>query len=108
VLVELLERQMADEATDSLPAAHELIPGLGSTTAVVVPGGAGADGQSLSQLHIRAATGATVVAISHGDTTTTMPSGHDRIEGGDTVVLAGAEHSVEAARDLLERMTPPS
>ncbi|PRQ01068.1 Inner membrane protein YbaL [Enhygromyxa salina] len=106
-LVDLLERQMADDQSPSLPAAHELLPGLGSTTAIVVPSGAWASGQTLAELHIRALTGATVVAISRADGTTSMPSGHDRIEAGETLVLAGAEHAVATARELLERDTAP-
>jgi CPA2 family monovalent cation:H+ antiporter-2 len=100
-LGELLQQQMAQETA---PVVPELLPGLGTTTAITIETGWHADGRSLAELDVRAATGATIVAIARDGETRPMPSGHDRLAVGDTVVLAGADHAVEAAR---QRLTQP-
>nr|WP_255216390.1 cation:proton antiporter [Pseudenhygromyxa sp. WMMC2535] len=113
-LVELLGRQMADESEHPQgdaragghpspgPRSEDLLPGLGSTSRVVVSAEAWAAGRTLAELNIRALTGATVIAIAHEGETTSMPSGQDRLDPGDSLVLAGAAHAVEAARGLLD------
>lgn len=105
-LVELLERQMAHAEPQSLPTARTLFPGIGTIEAVIVPSGAWSNGRTLRDLDVAATTGATVVAISHGESSTAMPSSDHRLEEGDTVILTGAEHAVDAARKLLERSQP--
>jgi K+/H+ antiporter YhaU regulatory subunit KhtT len=91
-----------------LPSVEDLLPGFGSTSVVVVPGGAGAAGQTLAALNVRAATGATIIAISRDGQTISMPSGHEPLREGDTLALAGAEHAVEAATRLLTGTLEPA
>ena len=101
-LVELLEKQMAQEHTPAaLPTGDELLPGLGTTARVLLSETDWAAGRTLAELHVRALTGATILAIARSGETTAMPSGHDRLEIGDALLLAGAEHAVAAARQLL-------
>ncbi|PRQ09951.1 cation:proton antiporter domain-containing protein [Enhygromyxa salina] len=107
-IVDLLGRQMADDpASASLPSVDQLLPGFGATTMVVVPAGAAAAGQTLAGLNVRAATGATIIAISRDGQTISVPSGHEPLVVGDVIALAGAEHAVEAATALLTRATHP-
>ncbi|KIG19508.1 POTASSIUM/PROTON Antoporter ROSB [Enhygromyxa salina] len=110
-IVDLLGRQMADEAASTnLPTVDQLLPGFGSTSRVVVPDNASAAGQSLAALNVRATTGATILAISRDGQTLSVPSGHDLVIAGDVIALAGAEHAVEAATLLLTRQVdePPA
>jgi CPA2 family monovalent cation:H+ antiporter-2 len=72
-----------------------------------MPAGAWAVGKTLAMLNLRAATGATILAISRDGQTVSMPSGHDPLVAGDTLALAGAEHAVEAAKLLLTRTRAP-
>jgi monovalent cation:H+ antiporter-2, CPA2 family len=107
-LVDLLERQMAIETSSvKLPTVEELLPGLGATSVLVMPAGAWAVGKTLATLNLRAATGATILAISRDGQTVSMPSGHDPLVVGDILALAGAEHAVEAAKLLLTRTRAP-
>jgi CPA2 family monovalent cation:H+ antiporter-2 len=104
-LAELLERQLADDAA-SLPTPEALLPGLGTVQAVVIDSAAAPAGQSLAELDLRVVTGATVVAIGRDGDNIAMPSGHHRLEAGDTVVVAGAPHAVAAAVAALGRRGP--
>lgn len=99
-LAELLERQLADDAP-SLPTPQALLPGLGTVEAVVIDPAAAPAGRSLAELDLRVVTGATIVAIGRDGDDIVMPSGHHRLQAGDTVVVAGAPHAVEAAVTLL-------
>jgi monovalent cation:H+ antiporter-2, CPA2 family len=106
-LVALVQSQMASSESEPLPSASELLPGLGETRAVVVAPDAWACGRSLSELDLRARTGATVLAISRGERTMAMPAGQDIVEAGDTLLLAGGERAVVAATRVLERAASP-
>lgn len=60
-------------------------------------------GKKLSELNIRAATGATVIAILRDGRTHPNPSGAESLLPGDTLVLYGTHLSVDKAINLLNK-----
>jgi CPA2 family monovalent cation:H+ antiporter-2 len=46
-------------------------------------------------------TGATVLAIQRGEQSVLVPSGHERLQAGDVLAIAGTHDAVEAAKELL-------
>lgn len=102
-----LARQLARHAG---PEAHHiadaaLLPGLDRVLALPLPGDAPAVGRTLAQLDLRAKCGATVVAIHKPNAEVILPTGHERLEAGDVLALAGATDAIDRARALL--LVPP-
>ncbi|MCA9526298.1 MAG: cation:proton antiporter [Myxococcales bacterium] len=60
-----------------------------------------ADGQTLAQLDLRCRTGATVIAICRGEVTITLPTGHERLQAGDTLAVSGSPEALQRAQALL-------
>jgi CPA2 family monovalent cation:H+ antiporter-2 len=58
-------------------------------------------GRTLAEIKLRGLTGATVLAIQRGDESVLVPSGHERLQAGDVLAIAGTREAVEAARELL-------
>ncbi len=85
----------------SLDDANRILTGLGSPTPVEIRPGNPNVGKTLAEIKLRGLTGATVLAIQRGDESVIIPSGHDRLEAGDILALAGTHEAVEAAKELL-------
>lgn len=98
-LVEFLRREGIEDEQE--PALEELLHGLGNATPVRLDASAPAVGRTLAQLDLRAATGATVLAIAHEDSNVTAPSGREVLREGDVLAIAGPHAAVEQARALL-------
>jgi CPA2 family monovalent cation:H+ antiporter-2 len=98
-LVEFLRRDDLEKAHE--PALDELMHGLGDATPIRLTPGAAAVGRTLAQLDLRAATGATVLAIAHEDSNVTAPTGREVLHAGDVLAIAGPHDAVEQARALL-------
>lgn len=98
-LVELLRRGKLEGEHE--PAIEELLHGLGDATAIRLPAGAAAIGQTLAQIDLRAVTGATVLAIAHADHDVAAPTGREVLREGDALALAGPHDAVALARALL-------
>lgn len=60
-------------------------------------------GKNLAQLNLRALTGATVIAILRAGKTSPNPSGEEKLEAGDTLVLYGTHLAVDKAINLLNK-----
>ncbi|HUY26276.1 MAG TPA: cation:proton antiporter [Candidatus Binataceae bacterium] len=84
----------------SRTTAHE-VAGFGTITPIALGAGAAAIGRTLAQLDLRAATGATAVAIARGDGQVIVPSGEEVLGPGDVLEVVGPREHVEAARRLL-------
>jgi len=97
---ELLLEQYTAPADPQHPAPSPL-PGFEDTTSLRLAPGAAAVGRSLAQLDLRARTGATVLAIARGDRGLATPSPSEPLRADDTLVLAGSEEELAAARALL-------
>jgi CPA2 family monovalent cation:H+ antiporter-2 len=85
----------------SLDDANRLLAGLGSPVPVEIGPDTMAEGRTLAQIELRGLTGATVLAIQRGEESVLVPSGHERLEAGDVLAVAGTHDAVEAARALL-------
>jgi CPA2 family monovalent cation:H+ antiporter-2 len=103
-LVEFLRRDDLEQAHE--PALEELMHGLGDATPIRLLAGAAAVGRTLAQLDLRAATGATVLAIAHEDINVTAPTGREVLREGDVLAVAGPHEAVEQARALLLGTAP--
>jgi CPA2 family monovalent cation:H+ antiporter-2 len=42
-----------------------------------------------------------VLAIQRGDQSVVIPTGHDRLEAGDILAIAGTQKAVESAKELI-------
>ncbi len=104
-LAEALARQTragrAAADTQPLDKVNQLLTGLGSPVAVEL----GVDnpnlGKTLAEIKLRGLSGATVLAIQRGEQSVLIPSGHERLQSGDLLAIAGAHEAVEMARKLL-------
>jgi CPA2 family monovalent cation:H+ antiporter-2 len=79
-----------------------LFAGIGSPVPVELPHGAAAIGKTLAEIKLRGLTGATVLAIQRGATSVVVPSGHERLNEGDVLAIAGTREAIEAAKELLQ------
>lgn len=89
--------------TASLDDLYPHLPGLGAPTAVHVEAGDHAVGKTLTDLRLRGRTGATVLLHKRGDGQPTIPDATEPLAEGDTLVVAGSDSALSAARTLLER-----
>ncbi|HSQ00060.1 MAG TPA: cation:proton antiporter [Candidatus Dormibacteraeota bacterium] len=109
VIVEVLAAQAhaPEAAAVGLQGVHALLPGLGDPVPVRLASGSHGVGRTLRQLDLRGLTGATALAIARADGAVLVPTGHETLQAGDVLALAGAPDAVAAARDLLLH-GPPS
>ena len=104
-IVERLARQLepapgAAPTGDPPPDLDRLLPGLGAPVPVTLDAASPAVGQTLAGLNLRAATGATVLAIVRGGAGV-VPSADEPLRAGDTLALAGTRDALSSARQLL-------
>jgi CPA2 family monovalent cation:H+ antiporter-2 len=85
----------------------DLLPGLGTPVMIVIGRKSTAIGKSLMTLRLRGITGATVLAISREEGEAMVPTGHEILQDGDILVLAGSHEAIDAARAFLN-VDPPS
>jgi len=86
---------------NSLADANRVLAGLGSPVPVELRPGSAAEGKTLAEIELRGLTGATVLAIRRGEKSVLVPSGHERLQAGDVLAVAGTHDAVEAAKALL-------
>jgi len=111
VIVTAIANQMttssrSDELSRTMEHVSAALPGLGEPTLVVLPEAGSVVGRTLADLDLRGLTGATILAIfrSAGDGRETLvPSGRERLRGGDVLAIAGPHDSVSSARVILLR-----
>ena len=89
------------EAQQKLDEVNRIITGLGSPVPVELQPGSPAVGKTLAEVKLRGLTGATVLAIEREGESVLVPSGHERLEAGDVLAVAGTHTAVEAAKELL-------
>jgi CPA2 family monovalent cation:H+ antiporter-2 len=81
-----------------------LLPGLGDPEPLRLSAGDPGVGRTLSDLNLRGATGANVVAIlrvAGASVLSQTPTGHERLQQGDVLAIAGSPDAVQAAKRLL-------
>lgn len=91
---------------DALQRMHVMLPGLGEPVAMIVRAGSIADGQTLRELDMRGATGATVLALLRGNEHVISPRGDLRLQEGDTIAVAGTHDAVDGVRNMVA--APPA
>ncbi len=103
VIVEALAAGSQPSGENSAAHTHMqgLLDGLGAPVAIEVTEDSPAVGRTLAELDLRASTGATVLAITHPDATTSLPSAHQPLTKGDVLAIAGPRDAVDAARRIL-------
>ena len=105
---EILAVALAQQLPPERDAQHgnpldDLLPGLGTPVRFEIPSQSASFGQTLSQLSLRGATGATVLAILRQPAEVILPTGKEQLRSGDVLLLAGSDTAIGAARDLLSR-----
>jgi len=102
VVVQALASQAA-HATDeeTLTEIEHALPGVGSLGSCEIAEGADSVGQSLKELNLRGATGATAIAVLRESGDITSPTAGERLRAGDVVVLSGSRDAVREARARL-------
>jgi monovalent cation:H+ antiporter-2, CPA2 family len=106
VVVEAIARrsQLAVSGpVDMPPALDPILEGLGQPEVIALTRGCAAEGRTLGELNLRGATGATVLAISRGDTAILIPAATESLLAGDVLAVAGTRDAVAAARTLLAK-----
>jgi CPA2 family monovalent cation:H+ antiporter-2 len=86
---------------------EQVLPGLGTPTAVRVALTSPIAGKTLGSANLRGLTGATVLAIQRGTHSIAVPSADDTIEANDVLALAGSRAAITAATLLLQPPGPP-
>jgi len=89
------------EDSHALDGLNQILTGLGSPTAVELSPDNPNVGRTLADIKLRGLTGATVLAIQRGERSVLVPSGHERLEAGDVLAVAGTHDAVAAAKELL-------
>ena len=85
------------------PALDAILEGLGQPEVIALAPGCAAEGKTLAELNLRGATGATVLAISRGESAILIPAASEVLFAGDIVAMAGTREAVTAARTLLAK-----
>jgi monovalent cation:H+ antiporter-2, CPA2 family len=93
-------RQTGSES-HALDDANRILTGMGSPVPLQIQPGTAAVGKTLAEIRLRGLTGATVLAIRRGDESVLVPSGHERLQAGDVLAIAGTQDAVAAAKQLL-------
>jgi monovalent cation:H+ antiporter-2, CPA2 family len=94
--------QSEGAAATAIEPAHvsELLPGLGNFYCLSLPDSHTWVGQSLAQVNLRGLSGANVIAIIRPAGDVASPDGKVQLMAGDSLVLAGAQEAIDAARAL--------
>ncbi len=98
-LVAFLDQQRAVDQPEAPP--QPFFPDLGKMEAVYIPKGSPMVGRSLSEINLRAVTGALVVAIHREGMDLVLPTGSKRINADDLLFVTGSSKAVALAYQLL-------
>lgn len=106
VIAELLARHSHEPAAvatggGSSAMLTSALQGMGEPVAIEVPGGSPAAEHSLSELNLRGLTGATVLAVTRGDSAILVPPADERLHAGDVLAVAGTREAIAAARAVV-------
>jgi CPA2 family monovalent cation:H+ antiporter-2 len=104
-IFELLQQRESGTPT---PTVGEVLPGLEAVRTLTLPPQARAVGRTLGELSVHARTGATVLAVQHGESVEFAPRNDVVLDAGDVVALVGTAEAVDRARALLAAPAPPS
>jgi CPA2 family monovalent cation:H+ antiporter-2 len=100
LIVETLARQ-SRAAPPELGEIKALLPGIPGLSPVRLNLASPAVGRSLSDVNLRALTGATVLAIHRESGGAVLPTAGEVLRAGDVLALAGTREAIDAAERLL-------
>jgi CPA2 family monovalent cation:H+ antiporter-2 len=112
-IVEAVVTQARKGAADATPLVpenalaevHALLPGLGTPIPVRLNRHSPVLGKSLAELNLRGITGATVLAITRGESGF-VPTAREVLQEGDILALAGSHDAIDSATKLLTETAP--
>ncbi len=87
--------------SETLDRIHQVLPGLGTLTAVRLEAGSPAIGKTLKQLNLRGRTGATVLAVTRSEGGVIVPTAQELLREGDVLGLAGTQEAIVAAKSAM-------
>jgi K+/H+ antiporter YhaU regulatory subunit KhtT len=99
-LAALMARQVSDRPEPEL-SDRSLLPGLDHARTFLISEQSHACHKTLGEVHLRARTGATVIALRRDDDGVTLPTGHEPLRPGDRLALVGTTAALERAELLL-------
>lgn len=98
-LIAFLNRQRTDGVEEPAPPAF--FPDLDRMDGIFIMEGLPVVGKTLSELNLRARSGALVVAIHREGTDVVLPTGSEIVRAEDLLFVTGTEEAVEKARKLV-------
>jgi CPA2 family monovalent cation:H+ antiporter-2 len=104
IAMALAQHEMAmtmEQEAATITRMHRVVPGLGDPVPVKLVGSSRAVGRTLADLDLRSRTGATVLAVHRVGSDSLVPTGHEVLQEGDTLALAGTHEAIEKARRKL-------
>jgi K+:H+ antiporter len=112
ILAHALSRQLpatapSERSIESNAASESvtrLMSGFGEPIAWQIADGSPVSGRTLAELNLRSRTGATVLAIHRAGGEVVLPTGSERLQAGDVLVLAGTREAMAAGRELLTHL----
>ncbi len=107
-LTSLLAEQSGQE--EPLQLSHsKLPPGLDAMLVLPLPPRSVAIGRTLSEVNLRARTGATVLAIQRQEgSPLILPTGREHLQAGDVLAISGSRTAVVDAKEILNTVIPPA
>jgi K+/H+ antiporter YhaU regulatory subunit KhtT len=99
-LAALMARQVSDRPEPEL-SDRSLLPGLDHARTFLITEESHAVHKTLGEVHLRARTGSTVIAIHRGNDGVTLPTGHEPLRPGDKLALIGTSDALSRAELLL-------
>ncbi len=99
-LAALMARQVSDRPEPEL-SDRSLLPGLDHARTFLITEQSHAVHKTLGEVHLRARTGSTVIAIHRGHDGVTLPTGHEPLRPGDKLALIGTNDALARAEVLL-------
>ena len=100
-LAALMARQVSDRPEPEL-SDRSLLPGLDHARTFLITEESHAVNKTLGEVHLRARTGSTVIAIHRGHDGVTLPTGHEPLRPGDKLALIGTSDALGRAELLLK------
>jgi K+:H+ antiporter len=92
------------ESNAAPESVTRLMSGFGEPIAWQIAEGSPVSGLTLAELNLRSRTGATVLAIHRAGGEVVLPTGSERLQAGDVLVLAGTREAMAAGRELLTHL----
>ncbi|MGL1934226.1 MAG: cation:proton antiporter [Fibrobacterales bacterium] len=96
-----LKGKDTDTHQSSMDLVNKLLPGMGHPETVELKAESFAVDKSLSELNLRALTGALVMAISSQGKESALPTADTILRSGDVLVLSGSEEAIKSAHAML-------